>query len=490
MEKRRFIIGFIFMVLGILLIMGGPKKAKAEIRITDCFSVTGFLRYEMAVHTGGRNPNNTLQDDNNDLNFARTYLQTEWTYQPSDKFKLFSKIRLTGDHTEDFDSEVGSFDAFPVNVAEYHWTLMEGSEDDFRAEVWELYADVSIGKLWLRLGKQQIAWGEMIATRLMDVINPLDFSRNMLFEPEEFENIRIPNWAIRGRYRFGNLGKVVRDFVLEGFVNPGDVLPTQHADFGSPLYLGVDLKRVFPPFFRLTDKDRRGDTEFGFRLGGMIGSFYLTLNYLYLYSDDFFLDLRGLAFPPFALLIDMEYPSVDIYGLTCNYFIAPLNTVATFEGTWVPNQPYQDPGAPLGFGIKDQGTWSYAIRFDRPTQVFSPTFFHANFMMIQLQFNQTVREGDHNRILGSGTSKVDRTDEIIALVLNQLFHYNDYGITLMVVYDWDDATYFKPSFKYTHGTNWYFDLYGVFLSGSEKRPGRFGGIDWVNQVVGRVTYQF
>ena len=81
MNKRRFIMGFIFMVmvmvLGILLIMGGPKKAKAEIRITDCFSVTGFLRYEMAVHTGGRNPNNFLQDDNHDLNFARSYLQTE-----------------------------------------------------------------------------------------------------------------------------------------------------------------------------------------------------------------------------------------------------------------------------------------------------------------------------------------------------------------------------------------------------------------------------
>jgi len=110
--------------------------------------------------------------------------------------------------------------------------------------------------------------------------------------------------------------------------------------------------------------------------------------------------------------------------------------------------------------------------------------------MIQLQFTQTVREGDKDRILGSANSKVDKTDETIALILDQYFHHNDYRVNLLFVYDTDDACYFKPSIRYNYGDHWYFDLYTVYLAGSEKRPGRFGGIDWVNETVGRITFQF
>lgn len=494
---------FIFLILCIMLVSAGIKEARAEITLTDCLSVTGYFRYELALHTGAKNPNNFLQTQNNDFNFSRTYFLTEWTYKPSEQFKLVAKVRVMGDQTQDMDYALGHYKAFPVDVPKYDWTMlrMGGKSDEFRAEVNELYTDLSFGDLWVRMGKQQIVWGEMIATRIMDVINPLDMSRNLRFEPEEFDNIRIPEWSIRGRYQFGNVGPL-SEFMLEGFVNPGDVQPTQYADFGSPFYAGNGIES-FPSFFRMTDKDRRGKTEYGFRTGGMIKSFYFTLNYLSLYNDEMLLKATGImpdpihGIPIFApadwtlydLLFDKKYPSTNIFGLTCNYFIAPLNTVATFETTWVPDQPYGDARvyAAGGAGIRDQGTWSYAIRFDRPTFVF-PRPISA--MTIQLQYSQTVREGNPDWILGPANSKVDQTDNFITLQLSQYFLHNNLSVNLLFVQDLRDATLFKPLVTYRHGDHWIFDLYTVYTAGAEKRPTRFGNSDWVNQTVGRITYQF
>jgi len=185
--------------LAIILALIQANGARADIQLTEDFSVTGFLRYELGVHVGPRNLNNN-PDDNHDFTISRTFFQTEWTYKPSDRFKFFSKLRFIGDQVDQLDSAIDSFNAFPVDVPKYDWTMMKASKDEYRFEVWELYTDIKIENLWLRLGKQQIVWGEMIASRILDIINPLDMSWNMLFEPEEFENIRIPNWSIRASY--------------------------------------------------------------------------------------------------------------------------------------------------------------------------------------------------------------------------------------------------------------------------------------------------
>lgn len=500
MKKKYILEGSLLMAIGMVFTLSAIFPAWAEIQLwEDKLTLTGFGRYEVAAHVAGQNPNNVTQTENNDFNFSRLYLQTEWNFKPTETFKLFSKIRFSQDHTVDLDNNLLNYKAFPLDVPSDDWTLLEDSGDHWRIEAWELYTDVNINKLWLRLGKQQIVWGEMIASRLMDVINPLDFSRNLLFEPEEFDNIRIPNWSARARYAFGKVAGI-NDFSVEGFFNPGDVMPTQYPDYGSPF----NLMTPFPPFMRITDKDRRGDSEFGFRAGGLIGDVYLTLNYLSLHSDEFLLVLKGIApdpvngiplfagmgdFTAYSLLLDAEYPEIEVYGLTSNYFIAPLNTVITFEGTYIPDQPYQDAAAAAagGSSIKDQGTFAYAIRLDRQTFVL-PTPTSA--MMIQLQFNQTLREGDADAILGAANSKVDKTDETVSLMLDQFLHYNDYRVTLLVVYDLEDATLIKPVFRYNHGDHWYFDLYGVFLSGAEDRPGRFGGMDWADEIAARITYQF
>ena len=51
------------------------------------------------------------------------------------------------------------------------------------------------------MGRQQVVWGRTDLFRVLDVVNPMDFSRHKIFD--EFEDIRIPQGILNMEYRFG-----------------------------------------------------------------------------------------------------------------------------------------------------------------------------------------------------------------------------------------------------------------------------------------------
>lgn len=70
----------------------------------------------------------------------------------------------------------------------------------------ELYAkktfDLGDGKgMFLKVGKQQVVWGRTDLFRVLDVINPVDYSRNNIYD--ELSDIRIPMWIAQAEYRMG-----------------------------------------------------------------------------------------------------------------------------------------------------------------------------------------------------------------------------------------------------------------------------------------------
>ena len=421
---RKFLLIGCLLTIGVMVTMLYPHQVSAEIQLCgDKFTVSGFLRYEMGVHTGQKNPNNAAQDDNNWLNLSRAFFQTEWNYQPTDVFRVYSNIRMTSDQTQSWDSDLEDYDAFPVDVPSSDWTLMKTSDDEWRAEIWELWTNITFSNGWLRLGKQQVVWGEMIGGRILDAANPLDRSWNWLFEPEEFENIRIPLWMIRGNYDIGPmLG--LQDVSLEAYLNPGDVVHEIYPEPGAPYN-----PFTFPPFFRIKEDDNRGKMEYGVRFGAMIRDLYFTLNYIHKYNDEFNFEFNSLVPDPngvpllasqgdmtrYAMVLEAKNEPIDLYGASANYAWGdPWNLIATFEGAWTPNQPYAKAGSQFP-DIRDQGTFKYAIRLDRPTMVLPPTFLHSTMAMIQLQLTQEIVEGDEDKILGGSNSKIDKTVDVITV---------------------------------------------------------------------------
>ncbi|MCX7171587.1 MAG: DUF1302 domain-containing protein, partial [Proteobacteria bacterium] len=52
---------------------------------------------------------------------------------------------------------------------------------------------------FLKIGKQQVVWGRTDLFRVLDVINPVDYSRNNIYD--ELQDIRIPMWIVHGEWR-------------------------------------------------------------------------------------------------------------------------------------------------------------------------------------------------------------------------------------------------------------------------------------------------
>ena len=164
----------------------------------------------------------------------------------------------------------------------------------------------------------------------------------------------------------------------------------------------------------------------------------------------------------------------------------------TYEGIYSPEEPYYDRTAAVTQPrISYNRTLRHAIRFDRSTFVF-PTPVSA--MMIQLQYSQTLVSNSETVKSTpspfSSANSIDSTQDVIALILSQDLWHNNINLSLTALYDLDGASMLRPGFKYKYGNHWIYDIYGVILAGAEGRPGRYGSLNFADEVFGRVTYQF
>ena len=97
----------------------------------------------------------------------------------------------------------------------------------------------------VRVGKQQIVWGKTDFFRLLDIINPLDYSWHFFFE--SFDDIRIPQTMVKAQLSLGTIGNI-KDMSVEFVVNPRDFNSTDLGRFGQPWALAPKGFELIPQF--------------------------------------------------------------------------------------------------------------------------------------------------------------------------------------------------------------------------------------------------
>ena len=123
-----------------------------------------------------------------------------------------------------------------------------------------LFLDYQEGPLNVRLGNQQIAWGQAIFFRVLDVVNGIDFRRHSILDnaQEEFSDKRVPALAVRASYQLSD------NWLADAYVQK-----FQPTVYGNP----NTSYNVIPSAF--TVHDRYGDYDnkisYGLRLKGEIG---------------------------------------------------------------------------------------------------------------------------------------------------------------------------------------------------------------------------
>jgi len=142
---------------------------------------------------------------------------------------------------------------------------LEFSGERYLIDFPSLYLDYQSGPLNVRFGNQQIAWGQSLFFRVLDVPNGLDLRRHGLLDyvPEEFSDKRVPSPAIRASYTFGQ-------WEVDGFVQ--HFRPSIYGNPNTPY-------NVIPAAFTVHDMYGDVDREFNFgtRMRGPLGPFQAQL---------------------------------------------------------------------------------------------------------------------------------------------------------------------------------------------------------------------
>lgn len=156
-----------------------------------------------------------------------------------------------------------------------HPNPLEITGHNFDIDFPALFVEYNHGPLDVRVGNQQIAWGQAIFFRILDTPDGIDFRRHSVLDyvPEEYSDKRVPSLALRVSYQISN------DWLLDGFIQKFQ--PTVYSNPNTP------YNQISSQF---TVHDRYGqydaDVDEGIRVKGTLGDFGLQGIYNHRYNPD------------------------------------------------------------------------------------------------------------------------------------------------------------------------------------------------------------
>jgi hypothetical protein len=224
-----------------------------------------------------------------------------------------------------------------------------------RQRLFLAYLDWERGPLFVRIGRQVLAWGETDIFRLLDNINPLDDSFGGFFIA--LDERRLPIEMVRSSYQLGDIGPL-HDGFIEGFVANGKRVATMPGiPNGSPWAPGGIAnpnEQVFTKVNEPSETDVRG----GARLVFTVHDVTTTLAHYYTY-----LDVPGIRFrlpgavqcpgetsatntPRFCnpILASQVYPRVPITGLSVTFPVPQWYTIMRSEAAYFQGEPMNRQG--------------------------------------------------------------------------------------------------------------------------------------------------
>jgi hypothetical protein len=415
--------------------------------------------------------------------------------------------------------------------------------DTQKNPLWNAYVDVGKGPAKVRVGRQDLSWGETDGFRLLDMIEPLD---NRFGFPlvEDLDDRRIPLWMVRPTFSLGTIGSL-RNLTIDGYWVPGtidnEVSPV--APFGNPFGVGA------PPGPSTTFRPNKnlGNSRGGGRLIGTVGDVTFSIAHYVTYNDypSQRLAVTGVNvfpigapnffyFSPDAQFL-VEYYQQQITGGSAT-FALPFDPytivrmeVANFwdERMFIPEQNVNSAVAacaaqnPATGGVgpcsqtrgslptknvmrwmigADRNVW---IRWLNPenTFFFSGQYFHTNIMNNDPDIANGVPSNTHlvpigQVPVGGGVSLplestifdwVPRNqDEItITYLINTLVWHGNIQPQIFGAYDWRGVHAVVPSLSYQYGTNLVFTIKYSVVRGTFANLGFFRDRD---ELLFRVQY--
>ncbi|WP_139116881.1 DUF1302 family protein [Candidatus Thiodiazotropha endoloripes] len=272
----------------------------------------------------------------------------------------------------------------------------------------EAYLDATLptenAATWnFRLGRQQVVWGRTDLFRVLDVINPVDYSRHNIYD--ELEDIRIPMWMATGEYRMGAT-ETFDDLNMQFVWNFDKFRPNNLGQGGTPYaildagsfframkncwdngcsvsnFAGGALSTDFPKHVigirdvHLPDWSL-SNSQFGLKLEGDYQGVGFSLNALtyrsQLPSLRAVVDNADNPFTPevesesydYLIAFDMYFPRVNLIGGSLDFYVDDIKSVFRVEAAYTDGEEFANTLRPELYSESD--VFRYVIGWDRPT---------------------------------------------------------------------------------------------------------------------------
>jgi len=138
------------------------------------FTMAGYLKNEFAIGL----------DTFNDIHKFKNILKLSGEYRIDDEWTFFASTKYWYDLAYDWYEKYDSAQHYMGHVQRTEWLR-------------DCYLDYTSDKLDIRLGKQQVVWGQADGIPILDRVNPFNLTEFWL---PDFVDLRIPLWMINIKY--------------------------------------------------------------------------------------------------------------------------------------------------------------------------------------------------------------------------------------------------------------------------------------------------
>lgn len=383
-----------------------------------------------------------------------------------------------------------------------------------QAELREFYVDADpTDRLHVRLGKQQIVWGETDFFHPTDLIQGFDYRWRSFLESDNDE-LRKPLWLINTKLDVPEANGALQLVLRPGIDRERDIgnsYDLYGGRWAAQPFKGVDF--LAPGFLTYDYRHPAGDTHTptgGVRWTGIAGPVNYAISYLKTYKPD---PVVNSAFAPYqkrptGALGDFFFPKMDVYDVSVSGQIPQLDAVVTGEIAYQRNVAYNVGtnflnGALPGFGglIRKDAVLT-TLRFDKQLRLMDLLGTNqASFFSLQV-FDTWLpgfkRSDDIVEQAGFGAPLREHTTLVTAFIqLNYMNSRLNPGLAVGMDTSNGDA-FVIPSISYQFGNHWRLLAEAdVFFPKHSKKPGQVetsahGLADFTHnsQFMVRATYQF
>lgn len=402
------------------------------------FSLNGSIKNETAYRLRKAHQFSKI---NNILN-----LKASGDITDSLSYVLSSRVSYDGvfDLTDNYDSRV---------------------EDDqrIRKDLRDAYIDIGLGNFDLRLGQQQIVWGQAVGLFFADIVNPKDLREFIL---PELDQVRIPVLAANAEYFYKDTYFQLVFIPFPEFNEFGST--GSEFDYSNNIYnQGAQIVTVDPT----EPSNDLDNSEIGFRISKLTGGWDLSLFYLYDYYN-FPVNYRYITYGPYTITYRPEYERINRVGSTFSKEISDF----IFKGEFIYSDKmfYASSDTSDVDGIETSGQFEWLLGMDY-------TFSKKIETNVQIMQNIIL---DHENTM---TKKEVTTSA--SLWVKTGFLDNRIEPEFFFVSSLDQKDYmFRPKVSYNHDDNIKFVIGADIFYG--ESDGDYGLFDQSDRVYFEMSYDF